>query len=207
MGASQASRDEAVTGRDFCVKEDVGSPARGQSSSFHLTSSSHSVAAAGCCCFTLLCSAQTCPSLVRPTDRSAEEISHSSIPIPTYPTHYSLHCYHHSQLDLLPPTTPTRPRALPYLVPSLHCLLSVSSSTSSNTFPLLLVLVLALPVRPPLPPMPAPTNGRVAHSPSGPSLSPNAPTTNNLFAKTQDATESVWIAIGTSLPHIHPCSQ
>ena len=55
--------------------------------------------------------------------------------------------------------------------------------------------------------MPAPTNGRVAHSPSGPSLSPNAPTTNNLFAKTQDATESVWIAIGTSFPHIHPASQ
>jgi hypothetical protein len=31
--------------------------------------------------------------------------------------------------------------------------------------------------------MPAPTNGRVAHSPSGPSLSPNAPATNNLLCK------------------------
>lgn len=159
MGASQASRDEAVTGRDFCVKEDVASsPARGQSSSFHLTSSSlfhspHSVAAvtaaaataaaADCCYwFGLLCSNL---SLSRPTDQPANPTeakrspchSHSSIRIriPTYPTHYSLHCYHHFQLDLLPPTTPTRPRALPYLVPSLHCLLSVSSSTSSNTSP------------------------------------------------------------------------
>ena len=63
LGASQASRDEAVTGRGFCVKEDgASSRARGQSSSFHLTSSllfhsPHSVAAAAavaaaasCCC-------------------------------------------------------------------------------------------------------------------------------------------------------------
>lgn len=94
MGASQASRDEAVTGRDFCVKEDVASsPARGQSSSFHLTSSSlfhspHSVAAVLLLLLLplltaatgLVCSAQTCPSLVRPTNQPTDRPKRRDLP-------------------------------------------------------------------------------------------------------------------------------
>ena len=125
----------------------------------------------------------TCPSLLRPNRRS---LTHS--PRPT-------------QLPLLRPLLDPGLRRT--LFPPLHCLLSRPLSTSPSPPTTLILLLTGLTdssAAPPLPAMPAPTNGRVAHSPSGPSHSPNVPTANNLFAKTQDATESVWIAIGTTFP-------
>ena len=187
------------------------SPARGQSSS--ILHRLHFIVLS----FTLLlllllfscycrCSS-FCPSLFRPTDRSAFSHSlrsphHLTIPISQSPTRPASAHLHHS--------TPGPRRTLSPL-----SIVSSLSPLTSNLEPLTLLLTPRPPScccspsdqrGPQQPPMPAPTNGRVAHSPSGPSLSPNAPTTNNLFAKTQDATESVWIAIGTNFPHIHSCT-